>query len=83
MTVTGIAHLAVMKKPAPSAQRESSHVKGLAGYVTQRLNDATTRSGVRMGQMKRTAMSASLETSTVGPTCASLRRGAVTARRTA
>ena len=80
---TGTARPAGTRRPAPRAQTGSFPVRAAPECATRPRSAATTRRGVPMGRMRRTATTANPETSTVGPTCVSLRRGGVTARRTA
>lgn len=82
-TATGTAHQGATKRPARRALKESFLARVVLECATQHLSAATTRRGVQMGLTRRTATTASLETFTAGLTCASLRHGGVTARRTA
>lgn len=79
---TGIVLGGEMRRTARCASRESIPVRVAAGHVTQLLRGVTTRRNAPTARMRKTALSASLETSTAEPTCASLRRGGATGKRT-
>lgn len=79
---TGTALEAEMRKTAPCARRASIPARVAAGLVTLPLRDVTTRRSAQMDQMRKTASIVNPETFTAEPTCASLRRGGATVRRT-
>lgn len=79
----GIVQMARMRRIVLLARRMNTHVKETVGFVTQYLTAVITRRTVQMAQMKKTALLASQETSIVGQICASLRLGAVMAKKTA
>ncbi len=80
--VTGTALGGEMRRTARCVSRENIPARVAVGRVTQPPRGATTRRSAPTAQMRKTALTASLETSTVEPTCASLRRGAAMGRRT-
>ncbi len=80
--VTGTALGGEMRRIARCVSRENIPARVAVGRVTQPPRGATTRRSAPTAQMRKTALTASLETSTVEPTCASSRRGAAMGRRT-
>ncbi len=79
---TGIALGGEMRRDCPLCQPGEYPARVAVGPVTQPPRGVTTRRSAPTAQMKKTALIANLETSTVEPTCASLRRGAAMGRRT-
>lgn len=82
MMATGTAPGGEMRRTARCVRRESIPARVAVERVTRLLRGVTTRRSAPMAQMRKTALTASLETSTVEPTCASLRHGTVMGRRT-
>lgn len=79
---SGTALEGEMRKIALCARRASIPARVAAGYVTLPLRDVTTRRSAQMARMRKTASIVNPETSIAEPTCASLRHGGVTGRRT-
>lgn len=79
---TGTAPGDEMRRTVRCVSQESIPARVAAEHVTRLLRGVTTRRSAPTAQMRKTALIASLETSTVEPTCASLRRGTAMGRRT-
>lgn len=80
---TGTVQQAAMRRAVRCARLGSFLAIWTLWPATQPQSAAITRSSARTGRMRRTATSASPETSTAEPTFAFLKRGSATARRTA
>lgn len=79
---TGIVLGGEMRRTAPCASQESTPARVAVGRVTRLQRGVTTRRNAPTARMRKTVLTASLETSTAEPTCASLRRGGATGKRT-